>query len=635
MLFSTGSVITLNDISCPTDSSIVVSSATLFSPPGWASGEGDKLSLSMSQFDDQRGSAGFQSVTLLSTSDKTCYQGMFESEPLDLVSYVSPLQLLVTCNNLIEPCDSVYVQIQAYCSSINGTDFPVLGQTAANVQNVSVSASVAADDVDGSQPLAGTFNLAALGTFGNSSAVCAPRVRDQLMCGSCYAFSATAVASSSLCFASEGLLASSVLDLSPQQVLNQRFNDYSGLINPCAGGQQIAEINRIGSRSTIEQCTGPSLVDTCSRQCLPYAVGGCTEADGDYFSAMASMEKNTANCSFSQTTCNPGFSTIDLSASPALPPGGQLLGFRLGKNMTKPSTILAVQQWLMTKGPVTVSIDASCPSMASHNATWLQAGAPPLGFTWCNQSVNHAVTITGWATVGEVTMWIIQNSWNSKWCDQGFFYVPFSSVGTGPEQMRIESPVGAFFETDPTIVARARAIPITPAYIDDGKPGAPFMLDPAVGNNVAEIAEVTGFYAQSVSANQSALHTIHKVVSIYKQVVNGHLYHLNITLRSNTTGLLFSHSTVIHRPASSSSSSQLSLLVVRATSASFSEESAGSSSSSSSSSSLSARSTIAIVSVGAAVSGIALLGMAAFFMIMRRRRRAQVDMAEQLVPADA
>jgi len=50
-----------------------------------------------------------------------------------------------------------------------------------------------------------------------------------------------------------------------------------------------------------------------------------------------------------------------------------------------------------------------------------------------NQSLNHAVTIVGWdddMCNGEGA-WIVKNSWNTTWGDEGYFYMKYNSSGMG------------------------------------------------------------------------------------------------------------------------------------------------------------------------------------------------------------
>lgn len=68
-------------------------------------------------------------------------------------------------------------------------------------------------------------------------------------------------------------------------------------------------------------------------------------------------------------------------------------------------------------GPISASIDASDPSFRFYSSGIYNSKA-------CNASnLNHAVTLVGYGSIGNLSYYIAKNSWGSNWGQNGFFQI--------------------------------------------------------------------------------------------------------------------------------------------------------------------------------------------------------------------
>lgn len=66
-----------------------------------------------------------------------------------------------------------------------------------------------------------------------------------------------------------------------------------------------------------------------------------------------------------------------------------------------------------------------------HGASQSMALNPGVTFTHeeCggNDTIDHQVTIVGYGKKDKTDVWVVRNSWGSKWGAKGYFYVPIGS----------------------------------------------------------------------------------------------------------------------------------------------------------------------------------------------------------------
>jgi len=78
-----------------------------------------------------------------------------------------------------------------------------------------------------------------------------------------------------------------------------------------------------------------------------------------------------------------------------------------------PKSPTAIQQWVGTKGPVSIVVDAD---------TWQHYRSGVIG-GHCGATPNHGVLIVGYTTVKGAPVWIVKNSWGKAWGMNGYAYV--------------------------------------------------------------------------------------------------------------------------------------------------------------------------------------------------------------------
>jgi cathepsin B len=188
---------------------------------------------------------------------------------------------------------------------------------------------------------------------------CMHPVRDQMKCGSCWAFSASEVLSDRFCLASQGKI--NVI-LSPQTLVScdkQNMGCNGGYLNKA---WQFIQQNGITSDS-----------------CMPY-----TSGSGD-----------SGSC---PTQCADGTTIKYYKASSYK----QVIG------------VTNIQNELLN-GPLQVAFSVYQDFMSYKSGIYHHVSGSLLG--------GHAVELIGWGTENGVDYWTIKNSWANTWGEQGFFRI--------------------------------------------------------------------------------------------------------------------------------------------------------------------------------------------------------------------
>ena len=279
---------------------------------------------------------------------------------------------------------------------------------------------------------------------------CAPPVRNQADCGSCYAFSTASVVGSSLCHQAANL---PLLDLSPQFVLDLNYNEQNDKINPCAGGFPYQQVHFLSTRSEFATCNAD-----CSAGCMPYSEGDCMEPSPSVnpFNYMETNCNDECVCnSFEALQCT-GSGSMKTLINPQLSFDYKpVLDNEHASIDTESSTIQKLKDALTTYGPISIAVDASglangywssnlrcpgesaaytaqsdkCPAGAclvkGAKAGWLPV--PGLEGYWSyqcasekmlplsgnsNGQLNHAVTLVGWKQLNGQDVWYVTSRTN-------------------------------------------------------------------------------------------------------------------------------------------------------------------------------------------------------------------------------
>jgi len=194
---------------------------------------------------------------------------------------------------------------------------------------------------------------------------CVHPIRNQLQCGSCWAFGATEALSDR--FAIETNLATNVV-LSPQDLVSCDTNQNEG----CNGGYPILAWQYM-------QTTG-----VVADNCYPYTSGGGV----------------TGNCLIKKKVC-PGNGTFTLyNAASAYAVG---------------TTVALIQTEIMTNGPIEVAFDVYQDFFSYTSGVYVHKTGALAG--------GHAVKMIGWGTLNGVAYWTVSNSWGVSWGMEGFFLI--------------------------------------------------------------------------------------------------------------------------------------------------------------------------------------------------------------------
>ena len=76
-----------------------------------------------------------------------------------------------------------------------------------------------------------------------------------------------------------------------------------------------------------------------------------------------------------------------------------------------------IKKWLMNNGPLSVGFEVFSDFMSYKSGVYEHVSGTSEG--------GHAVLLVGWGTIpnSETTYWICQNSWDTRWGMDGFFYI--------------------------------------------------------------------------------------------------------------------------------------------------------------------------------------------------------------------
>jgi len=201
---------------------------------------------------------------------------------------------------------------------------------------------------------------------------CVGPVLDQGHCGSCWAFGAVESLRDRLCIQSKG---ATNVSLSEQLLVSC---DYTN--DGCDGGELIAAWQFLQGNGTVTEA------------CYPYDMGTCHHP--------GCSEWNTPACN---TTCQDGA------------PLSKFLYFAESAYSIS-SNVSDIQTEILAHGPVEVSFAVYEDFANYKSGVYVHTNGSLLGY--------HAVKNIGWGVdPSGVDYWIIQNSWNTDWGMNGFFYI--------------------------------------------------------------------------------------------------------------------------------------------------------------------------------------------------------------------
>lgn len=263
-------------------------------------------------------------------------------------------------------------------------------------------------------------------------------VKDQGMCGSCWAFSAVGAAEAALEIAAND--PNLTPDLSEQYLVSDCVSNYG--YQTCCGGWEDEALKYIRDQGIPDEA------------CMTYVDGSGCSCDGGTCDVNCTYRTN-GKCS--DRTC--GDRCTDWSA-------------RLNTIETYGTVAAdrsAIKAALVEKGPLTAALYMG-GSFDSNNVYKCTTSNTP----------NHAIVLVGYSDAGQY--WIVRNSWGSTWHGDGYFkvgygqcqiekYVSYATAESTPPVIvpafdeKLTTPVANFdWEDDPLAVAYKLQLSTDPAF---------------------------------------------------------------------------------------------------------------------------------------------------------------------------
>jgi cathepsin B len=214
------------------------------------------------------------------------------------------------------------------------------------------------------------------------------QIRDQSTCGSCWAFGAVTAMSDRLCIATK---AATTIALSAEDMLSCCETCGMG----CNGGYP---------KSAWDYFKNTGLV-----------------ADSEYTYAFAPCAHHVNStkyqpCGESQPT--PSCDKSKLSGKTYHAKSSYSVGGLVGK-------AAKIQAEIMTNGPVEGAFTVYQDFLAYKSGVYKHTSGPALG--------GHAIRIIGWGVENNEPYWLVANSWNESWGDNGLFKIARGSNECGIE----------------------------------------------------------------------------------------------------------------------------------------------------------------------------------------------------------
>jgi cathepsin B len=228
-------------------------------------------------------------------------------------------------------------------------------------------------------------------------------VRDQGSCGSCWAFGAVEAMSDRICIAN---LQKKSVHVSAEDLLSCCYSCGAG----CDGGFPGAAWEFWVNSGLVSGGNYGS-----KEGCQPYVIEPCEHHSTGPRPACTGII-DTPKC---VKTCEEGFN--------ATYKGDKHFG---RKAYSVQSRIEQIQTDIMKNGPVEGAFTVYSDFLTYKSGVYQHVSGGELG--------GHAIRILGWGTENGADYWLVANSWNTDWGDNGFF-----KILRGKDECGIESDISA------------------------------------------------------------------------------------------------------------------------------------------------------------------------------------------------
>lgn len=235
------------------------------------------------------------------------------------------------------------------------------------------------------------------------------RVRDQSACGSCWAFGSTEAFEDSRCIST-----GEDTEYSTEDTAGCCQGLACGFSMGCGGGQPNAALNWMVKQGVV---SGGDYFDLTSKDggCKPYSLKPCAHhvPPSSKYPACPSAEYSlTCKKQCTDTASGKTYATDKTKAAKA---------FSVG-------SVAAMQTAIMTTGPLAVAFTVYSDFPTYKSGVYKHVSGSELG--------GHAVEMLGWGTLNGEDYWLIKNSWNEQWGDNGYFM-----IARGTDECGIEDDV--------------------------------------------------------------------------------------------------------------------------------------------------------------------------------------------------
>lgn len=234
-------------------------------------------------------------------------------------------------------------------------------------------------------------------------------IRDQSSCGSCWAFGSTEAFNDRRCIATGDKTL-----LSPEDTVSC-CGFLECFSQGCNGGQPAMAWKWFTRAGAV---TGGDYGETSGATCQPYSLKPCAHhVNSSKYEPCPSSEYKTPSCksTCSETNYPTKYTDDKKKASSAYSLSG----------------VPKIQSDIMTYGPVTAAFTVYSDFPSYKSGVYKHTTGSALG--------GHAIKIIGWGTdASGQDYWIVVNSWNESWGDNGTF-----KIARGTDECGIESQVSA------------------------------------------------------------------------------------------------------------------------------------------------------------------------------------------------
>jgi len=225
-------------------------------------------------------------------------------------------------------------------------------------------------------------------------------VRDQSNCGSCWAFGAVEAISDRICIASNG-------NDKPHISATDLLSCCSSCGFGCEGGDPRAAWNFWVNTGL---CTGGTF--TTHDGCRPYPFAPCEHHVNGSLPPCSSSLEPTPKC---QKKCQSSYETPYEKDK-----------HHGSKAYQVDQDVKAIQKEILANGPVEAAFTVYEDFVMYKSGVYQHKAGSALG--------GHAVRLLGWGVENETPYWLVANSWNKDWGNQGYFKIKRGDNECGIEE---------------------------------------------------------------------------------------------------------------------------------------------------------------------------------------------------------